>query len=127
MLLVEQGKLSVTDPLRKFFPDMPAYADSITVSNLLHHTSGLMDYTSLTFFAGQKLADEDAPKKMYALILRQKPLFSPGTQYSYSNTNYFLLGELVRKVSGRSLAQFSRENIFTPLGMKHTFLMIAIP
>ncbi len=128
LLLAEQGKLSLTDDIRKYLPEMPDYGTPITVQNLIHHTSGIKDYLVLQLlnFVDQGLNPYDQlisfnEDNSLEWIANQKGLdFPPGDQYTYSNSNYFLLGIIVRRVSGRSLRQFAEEAIFNPLGMTHT-------
>ena len=125
LLLEQQGKLSLTDDVRKYIPELPDYSKGaggkITILNLLNHTSGLRDYLSLVHLAGingdSVTTDEDA----LALITRQEGLnFSPGSDWEYSNTGYFLLSIIVKRVSGMTLREFAARNIFHPLGMTHT-------
>ena len=128
LLLVEQGKLSLDDDIHKYLPELPDYGACVTVGNLIHHTSGIKDYLILWLhkFNDQELNTYDHLDSIHEdnslkLIASQKELdFSPGNQYAYSNSNYFLLGVIVKRVSGKSLRQFADENIFNPLGMNHT-------
>jgi len=122
-LLALEGKLSLEDDVRQYIPELPVYGRSITLRHLLHHTSGLRDYNTLLSLAGFR-PDSDCPTVEEALeiICRQKGLnHPPGEEYSYTNTGYFLLGQIVERVSGKSLNQFAQERIFQPLGMKNTF------
>ncbi|UMR29807.1 beta-lactamase family protein [Massilia sp. MB5] len=124
LLLVQDGKLALDDDIRTFLPGMPDYGAPITVRHLLHHTSGLRDYLVLLTMAG--FNDEDYTTDADALIAiqRQKALnFKPGSEHRYSNTGYFLLGQIVKQVSGKTLGEFSRERIFEPLGMKETRIL----
>jgi CubicO group peptidase (beta-lactamase class C family) len=128
LLLAEQGKLSLTDDIRKYLPEMPDYGTPITVQNLIHHTSGIKDYLVLPLlnFVNQGLNPYDQlvsfnEDDSLEWIANQKELdFPAGDKYAYSNSNYFLLGIIIRRVSGRSLRQFTEEGIFQPLGMTHT-------
>lgn len=118
--LQEQGKLSVTDPLAKYFPDFPR-GKPITLHQLLTHTSGIHNYTQRPDFeiAAASLMDMDELLEG----IRKEPLdFEPGTRFSYSNSGYLLLGEIVAKVSGKSLAEFLKTEFLDPLGMKDTKL-----
>jgi CubicO group peptidase (beta-lactamase class C family) len=120
--LVREGKVKVDDDIRKYLPEMPAYEKPITVRHLLHHTSGLRDYNALLELAGFR-ADADSPTVAEALeiIRRQKKLnYAPGEEYSYTNTGFFLLSQIVERVSGKSLNAFAQERIFKPLGMTKT-------
>jgi CubicO group peptidase (beta-lactamase class C family) len=120
-LLEEEGKLSLDDSLRKFLPQMPVYAEGITIRHLIHHTSGLRDYLTLARIAGMRDDDYFTDAEVVDLLARQKELnFKPGEQYLYSNSGYFLLSQIIKKVSGKSLREYAEEEIFQPLGMRHT-------
>lgn len=121
LLLEQQGKLSVNDDIHKYIPELPDYGHKITILHLLNHTSGLRDYLALFELAGvytdSVTTDEDA----LAIITRQKSLnFEPGSQWLYSNSGFFLLSVIVKRVSGKSLTEFAAENIFKPLAMSQT-------
>ena len=121
-ILVTQGKLSLEDDVRKYLPELPDYGDKILVRDLVYHTSGLRDYISLTEDLSDFHSAATPTKHDYLdLLVRQKALnFPPGTQFSYNNSNYFLLGIIVERVTGMSLREFADKNIFEPLGMHHT-------
>jgi CubicO group peptidase (beta-lactamase class C family) len=121
LLLEKEGKLSVNDEVHKYIPELPDYGKKITILNLLNHTSGIRDYLTLFELAGvytdSVTTDEDA----LAIITRQKSLnFEPGSEFLYSNSGYFLLSVIVKRVGGISLPEFAAENIFQPLGMTQT-------
>jgi len=121
LLLQQKGKLSLDDDIRKFLPEIPDYGKPITLRHLMTHTSGMRDYAGLFDLAGvaeQNLTnDQDA----LDLIVRQKALnFAPGEEWDYSNTGFFLLSQVVKRVTGKPLRDFAQENIFTPLGMSST-------
>ncbi|MGC1784619.1 MAG: serine hydrolase domain-containing protein [Acidobacteriaceae bacterium] len=121
VLLSEQGLLSLDDDVHKYIPELPDYGHPITLREMLHHTSGLRDFLTLTEISGRHYSDIHSEAEMLNLVERQKGLNNiPGDEYIYSNTNFFLLGEVVKRVSKMSLAQFAAENIFQPLGMIHT-------
>jgi CubicO group peptidase (beta-lactamase class C family) len=120
-LLEEEGKLSLDDPLRKFLPEMPGYADRITIRHLLHHTSGIRDYLTLWEIAGERDDDFFVDGEVVDLLARQKELnFAPGEEHLYSNSGYFLLSQIVRRASGMTLRSYAEEHIFKPLGMRST-------
>lgn len=120
-LLAEAGRLDLDAPVRRWIPELPAYADSITVRDLVYHTSGIRDYLGLWDQAGRSFGDDISEHEALASIARQKSLdFRPGSRWSYSNSGYFLLSMLVRRVTGKSLRQFSDSAIFKPLGMTRT-------
>ena len=111
LLLVEDGRLSLSDDIRKHVPELPDYGHKITLDHLLTHTSGIRDWTGLLGLA------EGDPEVM-TLILRQRGLnFVPGEEWSYSNSGYVLLKEIVARASGMSFADFASKRIFEPLGM----------
>src|SRR5712691_3727395 len=121
LLLEKQGKLSVNDDVRKFIPELPSYGQKITILHLLNHTSGLRDYLSLMELAGINTDSVTTDADALALITRQKAVnFAPGSDWLYSNTGFFLLSVIVKRVSGKTLREFAAENIFTPLEMTHT-------
>lgn len=113
--LVEQGKMSLTDPLSKYFPDYPN-GQNITVRHLLSHTAGIPNYTIDSVF----MAAHPHLKVSDALILYNKADFSPGTAWRYSNQGYQLLGEIIAKVTGKTYFQTVRQYIFDPLHMSHS-------
>lgn len=119
VLLAQQGKLSLDDPVRKYLPELPDFAAPITIRHLLRHTSGLRsDVWAVAGWRNDLHTEED----MLALQSRQKELsFRPGENYAYSNTGYELLAVIVKRVSGQSFREFTRANIFEPLGMKSSF------
>src|SRR5919112_5679446 len=120
-LLAQQGKLSLDDDIRKYVPEIPKYDEAVTIRHLIHHTSGIREYQALVRFGGRGIEEAHTPKAILNMLARQKNLsFKPGAKYSYSNSGYFLMGIIVERVSGKSLRAFAEENIFKPLGMKHT-------
>ena len=121
LLLAEQGKLSLDDDVRKYIPELPGYQQPITIRHLLHHTSGLRDYLTLMALAGVDFDGVTGDAEAFRLITRQRALnFPPGDEHLYSNSGFFLLSVIVKRVSGKSLRQFAAENIFGPLGMTNT-------
>lgn len=118
MILAERGLLSYEDTLAKFFPDFPAYGRSITVRQLLNHTSGLVDYESLIPDSQTvQVLDKDC---LVLLMKVDTLLFPSGTKYEYSNTGYAFLALIVEKVSGKRFADFLKKNIFEKAGMPTT-------
>ncbi len=114
MILVERGKVAVSDPVSKY---IPAFAqngkENVTVEQLLLHRGGLIPDNALSDYQGTR--DE-----MLANVYKLKPRNTPGTYFDYSDVGYIVLGELVRVVDGRPLDEFAQAEIFTPLGMKDT-------
>lgn len=117
LLLEQQGKLKVEDPIKKYYPDAPATWDKVTLIDLLRHTSGIHSYTDdpeFDKFTKLPLTPAEIVKRV-----QDKPLdFETGKEFRYSNTGYILLGIVVEKVSGKSYAEFLKENVLDPLGMK---------
>ena len=124
MLLVHDGKLHYDDHLTDVFPDFPPYGKTITIRNLLQHTSGLKDYEDLMpptnpAVPVEQIQIQDAG--VLELLKKETATkFAPGTKWEYSNSGYVLLGVIVQKVSGKSFPDFLRERIFIPLGMTNT-------
>jgi CubicO group peptidase (beta-lactamase class C family) len=125
MLLVRDGKLHYDDHLTDIFPEFPAYGKSITVRNLLNHTSGLPDYEDILMKQYPDTPEEKIPQILDAGVLKlleqqTSGNFAPGSKWEYSNSGYAVLAMIVEKVSGKSFGQFLQERIFTPLKMTHT-------
>ena len=113
MLQVEDGKLSLTDSITKFFPGAPASWRGITVRHLLTHTSGIPDYTTSTFDYRKDYSEDELTR----FAFQQTTEFPPGARWNYSNTGYALLGFIVHKVSGQFYGDVLAERVFKPLGM----------
>lgn len=119
-LLAADGVLSLSDDVRRWVPELPAYAKSPTLDDMVHHVSGLPDYTGLL----------DAPDSAHTTtadalrVLADQPEldFAPGRRFEYSNTNYFLLSVVAERATGRSFRDLVTERIFTPLGMRHSLV-----
>ncbi len=122
LLLAERGKLSLDDKVQRWFPEIPEYEESITLRHLMQHTSGLRDWGAVAQLEGWPRGTRDH-RQEHALIIaaRQRALnHPPGAQFSYTNTGYNLLALLVSRISGTSLAEFTRTEFFVPLGMTST-------
>ena len=122
LILEDQGMLSLDDPISKYVSGLPSYGSKIRIRQLIHHTSGLREWSDIAELAGWPvvLAIPDN-QSVIDMIRRQKSLNSePGEMYNYSNSNYILLAQIVEKVSGLSLADFTKKQIFDPAGMTHT-------
>ncbi len=125
MLLAHDGKLHYDDHLTDFFPEFPAYGKSITVRNLLNHTSGLPDYEDLLMKQYPDMPPEKIPQIHDAGVLKlleqqTSGKFAPGAHWEYSNSGYAVLAMIVEKVSGESFGQFLQQRIFGPLKMDNT-------
>jgi CubicO group peptidase (beta-lactamase class C family) len=121
VLLSQQGKLDLNQSLYSIYPDFPEYAKTISIKNLLHHTSGLRDYPQLAYLSGLRPNDYYNDDDIIKWVISQKELnFPAGEEYLYCNSGYWLLGQIVQKVSGLSLAEFAQQEMFEPLGMSNT-------
>lgn len=122
VLLAEQGRLSLDDDVRKHIPELPDYGTPITIRQMMTHTSGLRDWGSVASITGWGRGNRTHNHDHVVDILsRQRGLnFTPGDEYSYSNSGYNLMAVIVDRVSGMSFAEFSKRHIFEPLGMTDT-------
>jgi CubicO group peptidase (beta-lactamase class C family) len=125
MLLAHDGKLHYDDRLTDFFPQFPEYGKSITVRNLLNHTSGLPDYEDLLMKQYPNTPPEKVPQILDAGVLKlleqqTSGEFPAGTKWEYSNSGYAVLAMIVEKVSGKPFSQFLHDRIFVPLKMTNT-------
>ena len=122
LMLAREGKLSLDDDIRKYLPELPTYSAPVTIRHMLHHTSGLRDWGSVAAIEGWPRNSRTASNDdVLEIASRQSELnFAPGAHYLYSNSNYNLAAIVVARVSGQSLADFTSERIFKPLGMTHT-------
>ena len=128
LLLEQQGKLKLDDPVVKHLPELSASAQGVTLRHLVHHTGGLRDYIELLTMKGRGDADGATIHEAVLALARQtKPNEAPGVEYEYSNTGYFLLGVVIARVSGQPLAEFSEQQIFKPLGMNNTSIVDRYP
>jgi CubicO group peptidase (beta-lactamase class C family) len=123
MMLVEEGKVGLDDPVQKYFPDAPETWKDIKIRNLLSHTSGLSEYENGPrtkpdgpFYLRLDMTEDEMYKRMAAMPMD----FKPGEDWSYRNTNYVLLGILIHKVTGKFYGDYLQERIFRPLGMTST-------
>lgn len=122
-MLALEGRLSLDDDVRLWLPELPAYEWPVTLRQMINHTSGLRDYLTLFPLAGRDDYYPISHAQILAMMSRQRALnFPPGDQYSYSNTAYMLLAQVVERASGQSLGSFTQERIFGPLSM-HGSLM----
>ncbi len=121
MLLAEQGKLSLDDPMVKHLPEYANFPREITLRHLLQHTSGIRDFNGLFHLAGYTEDHFYTNEDIRRMLSRQKTLnFDPGSQYLYSNSGYWLAAEVVARVTGMTLRAFTERYIFAPLGMRDT-------
>lgn len=121
ILLEQDGKLSLGDDVRKYVPELPDYGHTVTIRDLLQHTSGIRDSWQALSLAGWGTGDVITQEHVMRVLYKQKELnFVPGDRFLYSNGAYTLAAEIVARVSGVSFARFCEELIFRPLGMTHT-------
>jgi CubicO group peptidase (beta-lactamase class C family) len=127
LMLAEEGKVSLDDPIRKYITELPDFGTPVTLRQMLRHTSGLRDYEQLLHFDGWRLDSPDLLTDgdiMHIMSLQKELNFPPGSNYSYSNTNYMLLAQVVSRVSKQSFPDFTMTRLFQPLGMKHTHFRV---
>ena len=119
LLLEERGELALKDDIRAHLPGFPDYGERITVQHLIHHTSGIRDYMDLMEMAGMEWENTYPQSEIVDLVARQRGLtHSPGEEFLYTNSGYLLLAEIIHKVSGQRLGEFTEHYIFRPLDMK---------
>jgi CubicO group peptidase (beta-lactamase class C family) len=120
MKLVEQGKLTLDDPLARYVPDFDTGGRTVTIRQLLNQTSGIPNYTAQPEFISKGVALDLSPHDLLQYVAGKPFVFEPGQGWQYSNTNYYLLGMIVEKVSGESYAEYLDDAFFKPLGLAHT-------
>lgn len=120
VLLQEDGKLSIDDPVRKYIPELPDYGSPLTIRHLLNHTAGLRDWGTVMGLTGAGRGDRVITQDLaFDVITHQRALdFTPGSEYSYSNSGYNLAAIIVERVSKQKFPDFVAERLFKPLGMK---------
>ena len=122
-LLEAEGRLSMKDDIRKYIPELRNFKHTITIQHLANHTSGLRSHLELLGMAGYDSHDDISGDIIYKLIFQQEALnFVPGEAFSYSNSGYVLLAEIVERVSGIPFSKFMNLSILKPLGMKNSFI-----
>ncbi|MDD2634590.1 MAG: serine hydrolase [Bacteroidales bacterium] len=121
-LLEEQGKININDKIIKYLPDLSEAMSNITVYQLVHHTSGIRDWPTLFALKGWQPEKPLSLDEIYDILKKQKRLnFTPGTEFSYSNSNYNLLAKIVEAVTDTSFESWVHDNIFVPLVMENTY------
>jgi CubicO group peptidase (beta-lactamase class C family) len=123
LILMKEGKLSLEDPIRKIFPEMPAYADGITWRRALSQTSGLRDLWTMWGQTGRTFAG-DTIDAIHIIARSAEPNYVPGERYLYTNSGWILAAQAVYRLTGKTLAQFAEERIFGPLGMRDTRFLV---
>jgi CubicO group peptidase (beta-lactamase class C family) len=122
LILQKEGKLSLDDPIRKYIPEMPAYADKITLRRALSQTSGLRDLYVMMGQTGRTFAG-DTIDALRVITHSAEPNYEPGARYLYTNSGWILAAQIVYRLTGKTLAQFAEERIFAPLGMHDTRIL----
>ena len=120
LMLEEQGKLNVNDDITKHIPDYPTQGKTITIHNLLNHTSGIKSYTNMPTFMSLSRTDM-TPTELIEKFKNEPMEFDPGTKYNYNNSGYILLGHIIEVVSGKSYQDFIQTEIFDELGMDNSY------
>ncbi len=121
-LLAIRGEISLQDPVTDYIPELTRFNSPITIQHLVHHTSGLRDEFNLLALAGYRMDDRITRADVLRLLYQQRTLnFDPGTQYLYSNSGYTLMAEIIKRVSRQSFSDWTRENLFHPLGMANSY------
>ncbi len=119
--LVEQGKISLQDSIQKYIPDYPSKGYTITIENLLTHTSGIPDYSNADTTHNQYIERHDFTPQQIIKYFDYMPLeFKPGTKYNYSNSGYVLLAYIIQQVTGEDYHQYMKENVISRAGLQHT-------
>ena len=119
LMLQKEGRLSLDDPIRKYIPEMPAYADRITLRRALSQTSGLRDLYIMMGQTGRSF-EGDTIDALRVITRSAEPNYEPGASYLYTNSGWILAAQIVYRLTGKTLAQFAEERIFGPLNMRDT-------
>lgn len=120
LMLKEQGKLDLEDDIKKYLPNYPSQGKTITIHNLLNHTSGIKNYVTLKEWF--PLIRKDFTPKNFIDFFKEEPLnFNPGDKWEYSNSGYYILGHIIEKISGQSYGDFIESKIFKPLEMENSY------
>lgn len=128
LLLADEGKLDLDASIAEILPELARTGSGVSARQLIHHAGGLRDYLTLLELTGRTFWDHATKAETMAQLSAQKgTLFPAGTRFSYSNTGYFVLSAMVERLSGKSLAAFSQENIFQPLGMTRSTVVDCYP
>jgi D-alanyl-D-alanine carboxypeptidase len=121
MMLVEQGRIGLQDPIDKYLPGYPMQGHVITVEHLLTHTSGIQSYTDIPGYMATRVQADLTVQQLVDGFKNEPMQFAPGTRYRYNNSGYVLLGAIIEKASGQTYASFVADRIFKPLGMAHSY------
>ena len=119
LMLADEGKLALSDPITKFLPDYPVHGKTITIEHLLTHTSGIVSYTDKPTF-GAMIARDISVAELIDMFENDALISAPGSTFAYNNSGYVLLGAVIEKISGMRYGKFIEQRIFVPLGMTQT-------
>ncbi|MBQ1270481.1 MAG: beta-lactamase family protein, partial [Clostridia bacterium] len=123
MLLVEEGKISLDDDVRNYLPDLINFSEPVTIRQMMNNISGIRDQWELMTMKGIRYIDTISTTDVLETLRTQKTLnFAPGSKYLYSNTNFTMISEIVKRITGTELPEFAKKRIFEPLGMDMTFI-----
>ena len=127
LLLEEQGKLNVDDPIKNYLPQLPEFAKNVTIKHLMQHTSGIMEFNPLLFLSGMNKNECNITNdEIFSLISKYtEPSFEAGDFFFYSNSAYVLLAKIIEQASKQTYADFVQENIFNPLSMNDSKVITA--
>ncbi len=121
LMLQEEGKLDVSDPMAKYLPEYPVGEHTITVEHLLTHTSGIQSYTDMPGFMQTRVSEDKTVDELIDVFKDEPMNFDPGEEWRYNNSGYILLGKIIEVVSGQSYEDFIEQRIFKPLGMSSSY------
>lgn len=119
--LAHDHKLRLEETIGRFFPDSPEHFHSITIKQLLNHTSGIKNITELPQWKNEIESSKLTVEEVLTLIWKQEPYYEPGTDFHYSNSNYIVLGKIIEITSGMDYSTFLDQHIFKPLNLKHSY------
>lgn len=125
LMLAKQGKLAVDDDIRKYIPELPDFGDTVTLRHLLTHTSGYREILNTIGIAGRDFEGVYISKKEVLSSIQRQPRLQnkPGEEFNYNNSGYMLLAMAIENITGQSLADWMKEHVFDPLGMKDTKML----
>lgn len=121
LLLQEQGKLNIDDDIRKYIPELPDFGKTVTIRHALSHTTGYREFLNAFAMTGAHSAKEFSDEQIIRLVQRQPELQNdPGAEFNYNNTGFYFARLIVERVTESDFEDWTRENIFLPLGMNNT-------